>query len=37
VLVGRVTWAGQHEVDAALHAAQQGAKEMASWPLHRRF
>jgi acyl-CoA reductase-like NAD-dependent aldehyde dehydrogenase len=36
VLVGRVAWAGQREVDAALHAAQQGAKEMASWPLHRR-
>jgi acyl-CoA reductase-like NAD-dependent aldehyde dehydrogenase len=36
VLVGRVAWASQHDVDTALHLARQGAQEMASWPLHRR-
>src|SRR5947209_3640104 len=36
VLVGRVAWANQHDVDTALNLARQGAQEMASWPLHRR-
>jgi acyl-CoA reductase-like NAD-dependent aldehyde dehydrogenase len=36
VLVGSVAWAAQSHVEAALEAARQGAKEMASWPLHRR-
>ncbi len=36
ILVGRVAWASQHDVDAALEQARQGAHEMASWPLHRR-
>jgi acyl-CoA reductase-like NAD-dependent aldehyde dehydrogenase len=36
ILVGRVAWANPHQVDDALERAQQGAREMASWPLHRR-
>jgi acyl-CoA reductase-like NAD-dependent aldehyde dehydrogenase len=36
VLVGRVAWAGKHDVDAALEQAREGANTMASWPLHRR-
>jgi len=36
VLVGRVAWANLHDADDALELAQQGARAMASWPLHRR-
>lgn len=36
ILVGRVAWANPHHADDALERAQQGAREMASWPLHRR-
>lgn len=36
MVVGRVSWATQEHVEAALEAAKQGAKTMASWPLHRR-
>jgi acyl-CoA reductase-like NAD-dependent aldehyde dehydrogenase len=36
ILVGRVAWAGKHEVDAALEQAREGAHTMATWPLHRR-
>lgn len=36
ILVGRVACAGKQEVNSALELAQQGAGEMASWPLHRR-
>lgn len=36
VLVGRVAWASLRDADDALELAQQGARAMASWPLHRR-
>lgn len=36
LLVGRVAWATQQHVEQALICAKEGAKIMASWPLHRR-
>ena len=36
ILVGRVAWANPRDAGDALERAQQGAREMASWPLHRR-
>jgi acyl-CoA reductase-like NAD-dependent aldehyde dehydrogenase len=36
ILVGRVAWASRHNVDAALELAREGARTMATWPLHRR-
>src|SRR5947199_10383881 len=36
VLVGRVAWANTYDAGEALELAQEGARTMASWPLHRR-
>src|SRR5215467_111561 len=36
ILVGRVAWASKNDVDSALELASEGARTMASWPLHRR-
>lgn len=36
ILVGRVAWASQQDVDTALELAREGAATIASWPLHRR-